>query len=79
MNVNHILLTSHYCFCTEDLRERLDFYIAVTEKQHPQLKFLRVRHDRQMGLAQARVSGWTAASADVVAILDAHIEVHVQW
>ncbi|XP_060784325.1 probable polypeptide N-acetylgalactosaminyltransferase 8 isoform X1 [Neoarius graeffei] len=63
----------------EDLRERLDFYIAVTEKQHPQLKFLRVRHDRQMGLAQARVSGWTAASADVVAILDAHIEVHVRW
>ncbi|XP_053487402.1 probable polypeptide N-acetylgalactosaminyltransferase 8 [Ictalurus furcatus] len=63
----------------EDLRGSFDFYIASTLKQHPQLKILRVRHDRQMGLAHARVSGWTAASADVVAILDAHIEVNVQW
>ncbi|XP_034161534.2 probable polypeptide N-acetylgalactosaminyltransferase 8 isoform X1 [Pangasianodon hypophthalmus] len=63
----------------DDLRESLDFYIAATQKQHPQLKILRVRHDRQMGLAQARVSGWTAASADVVAILDAHVEVNVKW
>ncbi|GAA6090825.1 probable polypeptide N-acetylgalactosaminyltransferase 8 [Tachysurus ichikawai] len=63
----------------QDLGESLDFYIATTQKQHPQLKILRVRHDRQMGLAQARVSGWSAASADVVAILDIHIEVNVMW
>ncbi|XP_047658192.1 probable polypeptide N-acetylgalactosaminyltransferase 8 [Tachysurus fulvidraco] len=63
----------------EDLGESLDFYVATTQKQHPQLKILRVRHDRQMGLAQARVSGWAAASADVVAILDIHIEVNVMW
>ncbi|KAI5105503.1 putative polypeptide N-acetylgalactosaminyltransferase 8 [Silurus meridionalis] len=63
----------------EDLKESLDSYIANTLKEHPQLKIIRVRHDRQMGLAQARVSGWSSASADVVAILDAHIEVNVQW
>ncbi|XP_046706541.1 probable polypeptide N-acetylgalactosaminyltransferase 8 isoform X2 [Silurus meridionalis] len=63
----------------EDLKESLDSYIAITLKEHPQLKIIRVRHDRQMGLAQARVSGWSSASADVVAILDAHIEVNVQW
>ncbi|TSS60396.1 putative polypeptide N-acetylgalactosaminyltransferase 8 [Bagarius yarrelli] len=63
----------------EDLKESLDSYIAETKRQHPQLKILKVRHDRQMGLSQARVSGWAAASADVVAILDAHIEVHVMW
>uniref|UniRef100_A0A671TBU7 Polypeptide N-acetylgalactosaminyltransferase n=1 Tax=Sinocyclocheilus anshuiensis TaxID=1608454 RepID=A0A671TBU7_9TELE len=33
----------------------------------------------QKGLSQARISGWKAATGDVVAILDAHIEVHVKW
>uniref|UniRef100_A0A8C6SZ23 Glycosyltransferase 2-like domain-containing protein n=1 Tax=Neogobius melanostomus TaxID=47308 RepID=A0A8C6SZ23_9GOBI len=35
-----------------------------------------MRHNEQQGLASARASGWRAATADVVAILDAHIEVH---
>nr|XP_055048783.1 probable polypeptide N-acetylgalactosaminyltransferase 8 [Misgurnus anguillicaudatus] len=39
----------------------------------------KVRHTRQMGLAKARISGWEAATGQVVAILDAHIEVHKQW
>ncbi|KAM9470771.1 putative polypeptide N-acetylgalactosaminyltransferase 8 [Clarias gariepinus] len=72
-----ILVDDHSTF--EDLKESLDFYVATTQKQHPQLKIVRVRHDRQKGLAQARVSGWGAATGDVVAILDAHIEVHVMW
>uniref|UniRef100_A0A672ZQJ1 Polypeptide N-acetylgalactosaminyltransferase n=1 Tax=Sphaeramia orbicularis TaxID=375764 RepID=A0A672ZQJ1_9TELE len=38
-----------------------------------------LRHNEQRGLAFARASGWRAATADVVAILDAHIEVHEMW
>ncbi|TKS73160.1 putative polypeptide N-acetylgalactosaminyltransferase 8 [Collichthys lucidus] len=32
-----------------------------------------------MGLSQSRISGWEHATADVVAILDAHIEATVGW
>lgn len=32
-----------------------------------------------MGLSQSRISGWEHATADVVAILDAHIEVTEGW
>uniref|UniRef100_A0A672ZN54 Polypeptide N-acetylgalactosaminyltransferase n=1 Tax=Sphaeramia orbicularis TaxID=375764 RepID=A0A672ZN54_9TELE len=39
----------------------------------------KVRHKRQMGLSQSRNSGWQVATADVVAILDAHIEVIEGW
>uniref|UniRef100_A0A8C9RJ91 Polypeptide N-acetylgalactosaminyltransferase n=1 Tax=Scleropages formosus TaxID=113540 RepID=A0A8C9RJ91_SCLFO len=63
----------------EDLKENLDLYIKSIEKQNPGLHFTKVRHSQQMGLSQARISGWSAATADVVAILDAHIEVTVGW
>uniref|UniRef100_A0A8C1JMF0 Polypeptide N-acetylgalactosaminyltransferase n=1 Tax=Cyprinus carpio TaxID=7962 RepID=A0A8C1JMF0_CYPCA len=33
-----------------------------------------VTHSEQKGLSQARISGWKAATGDVLAILDAHIE-----
>lgn len=49
------------------------------EKETPSLRITRVRHTEQKGLSHARVSGWSAATADVVAILDAHIEVHEMW
>lgn len=49
------------------------------EEQNPSLRIVRVRHNEQQGLAFARASGWRAATADVVAILDAHIEVHDMW
>uniref|UniRef100_A0A3B4AIT5 Glycosyltransferase 2-like domain-containing protein n=1 Tax=Periophthalmus magnuspinnatus TaxID=409849 RepID=A0A3B4AIT5_9GOBI len=50
----------------------------ITKTQH--LKCTRlVKHNEQRGLAFARASGWRAATADVVAILDAHIEVHELW
>ncbi|XP_027128241.1 probable polypeptide N-acetylgalactosaminyltransferase 8 [Larimichthys crocea] len=63
---------------TEDLKEKLDDYIASINKECPGL-VKKVSHSEQLGLTQARLSGWKAAVGDVVAILDAHIEVHVQW
>uniref|UniRef100_UPI0037E72B73 probable polypeptide N-acetylgalactosaminyltransferase 8 isoform X2 n=1 Tax=Semicossyphus pulcher TaxID=241346 RepID=UPI0037E72B73 len=63
----------------EDLKGDLDIYLTSLEKQNPSLKIKRVRHNEQRGLAYARASGYKAASADVVAILDAHIEVHEMW
>ncbi|XP_026217326.1 probable polypeptide N-acetylgalactosaminyltransferase 8 [Anabas testudineus] len=62
----------------EDLMEKLDDYINLIHEECPGL-VRRVRHSQQLGLTQARLSGWKAAVGDVVAILDAHIEVHVQW
>ncbi|XP_029901491.1 probable polypeptide N-acetylgalactosaminyltransferase 8 [Myripristis murdjan] len=62
----------------EDLKEKLDEYIISIHEERPSL-VKRVRHSEQLGLTQARLSGWRAAVGDVVAILDAHIEVHVQW
>ncbi|XP_050955906.1 probable polypeptide N-acetylgalactosaminyltransferase 8 [Labeo rohita] len=62
----------------EDLQSPLDEYIDLISKDKPGL-IKKVRHKRQMGLAKARVSGWEAATGQVVAILDAHIEVHKQW
>ena len=58
--------------------DKLDEYVALIHEEHPGL-VKRVRHSQQLGLTQARLSGWKAAVGDVVAILDAHIEVHVQW
>ncbi|XP_008281149.1 probable polypeptide N-acetylgalactosaminyltransferase 8 [Stegastes partitus] len=62
----------------EDLMEKLDEYINSIHEERPDL-VKRVRHSQQLGLTQARLSGWKVAVGDVVAILDAHIEVHVQW
>ncbi|XP_069561488.1 probable polypeptide N-acetylgalactosaminyltransferase 8 [Brachyistius frenatus] len=63
----------------EDLKGDLDVYVKSLEQQNPSLRFVRVKHSKQRGLAYGRVSGWKAATADVVAILDAHIEVHEMW
>ncbi|KAM3609699.1 uncharacterized protein V6R79_018842 [Siganus canaliculatus] len=63
----------------DDLKEDLDNYVKLLEKENPDLRFVRVRHDKQQGLSSARASGWRASTADVVAILDAHIEVHEMW
>ncbi|XP_029008748.1 probable polypeptide N-acetylgalactosaminyltransferase 8 [Betta splendens] len=63
----------------ENLKGDLDSYVKMLEQQHPTVRFVRVRHTEQRGLAYARASGWRASSADVVAILDAHIEVHDMW
>ncbi|KAK1804537.1 hypothetical protein P4O66_020545 [Electrophorus voltai] len=63
----------------EKLKEGVDAYIESMQQQKPHLKMLIVKHHQQLGLAQARLSGWRAATAEVVAILDAHIEVNVMW
>ncbi|XP_063337307.1 probable polypeptide N-acetylgalactosaminyltransferase 8 [Pelmatolapia mariae] len=63
----------------ENLKGDLDMYLKLLEQENPNLRIVRVRHSEQKGLAYARVSGWRAATADVVAILDAHIEVHEMW
>ncbi|XP_043980631.1 probable polypeptide N-acetylgalactosaminyltransferase 8 [Gambusia affinis] len=63
----------------ENLKGDLDAYVKSLEEENPGLRIARVRHTEQKGLAHARVSGWRAATADVVAILDAHIEVHELW
>ncbi|XP_032361412.1 polypeptide N-acetylgalactosaminyltransferase 18 isoform X2 [Etheostoma spectabile] len=62
----------------EDLMEKLDEYVNSINEELPGL-VKKVRHSEQLGLTQARLSGWRVAVGDVVAILDAHIEVHVQW
>ncbi|XP_039468463.1 probable polypeptide N-acetylgalactosaminyltransferase 8 isoform X2 [Oreochromis aureus] len=63
----------------ENLKADLDMYVKSLEQENPNLRILKVRHSEQRGLAYARASGWRAATADVVAILDAHIEVHEMW
>ncbi len=62
----------------EDLKTQLHVYISAVNEKHPGL-VKTVTHSEQKGLSQARISGWKAATGDVVAILDAHIEVHVKW
>ncbi|KAK7149893.1 hypothetical protein R3I94_009267 [Phoxinus phoxinus] len=62
----------------EDLKTQLNVYVSSINEKHPGLVKM-VTHPEQKGLAQARISGWEAATGDVVAILDAHIEVHVKW
>ncbi|XP_058500832.1 probable polypeptide N-acetylgalactosaminyltransferase 8 [Solea solea] len=63
----------------ENLKGDLDMYVKSLEQENPTLNITRVRHNKQRGLSYARVSGLRAATADVVAILDAHIEVHEMW
>nr|XP_023693487.1 probable polypeptide N-acetylgalactosaminyltransferase 8 isoform X1 [Paramormyrops kingsleyae]XP_023693496.1 probable polypeptide N-acetylgalactosaminyltransferase 8 isoform X1 [Paramormyrops kingsleyae]XP_023693505.1 probable polypeptide N-acetylgalactosaminyltransferase 8 isoform X1 [Paramormyrops kingsleyae]XP_023693514.1 probable polypeptide N-acetylgalactosaminyltransferase 8 isoform X1 [Paramormyrops kingsleyae] len=62
----------------DDLKESLDSHIRSVHEERPGLVKV-VRHTEQLGLTQARISGWEVATGDVVAIFDAHIEVHVKW
>lgn len=64
---------------SENLKGDLDLYVKTLEQENPNIRFIRVRHNEQQGLSYARASGWKVATADVVAILDAHIEVHNMW
>ncbi|KAA8590445.1 probable polypeptide N-acetylgalactosaminyltransferase 8 [Etheostoma spectabile] len=63
----------------ENLKGDLDLYVKSLEHENPGLSIKRVRHNESFGLSHARASGWRASTADVVAILDAHIEVHELW
>lgn len=66
------------CSSHEELKGPLEEKIKRFNVKHPGLLKM-VRHQRREGLTQARISGWKASSADVVAILDAHIEVNHGW
>jgi len=65
-------------YSIEELKTKLNVYVSSINEKHPGLVKM-VTHPEQKGLSQARISGWEAATGDVVAILDAHIEVHVKW
>ncbi|XP_003781151.1 polypeptide N-acetylgalactosaminyltransferase 18 [Otolemur garnettii] len=62
----------------EELKEKLTAYVDKVNGQKP--GFIKVvRHSKQEGLIRARVSGWRAATAPVVALFDAHVEFNVGW
>ncbi|KAL4697945.1 hypothetical protein H8957_001119 [Semnopithecus entellus] len=61
-----------------ELKVHLDEKIKLYNQKYPGLLKI-IWHPERKGLAQARNTGWEAATADVVAILDAHIEVNVGW
>ncbi|XP_043823552.1 probable polypeptide N-acetylgalactosaminyltransferase 8 [Dromiciops gliroides] len=62
----------------DELKEDLGNQIQIYNHKYPRLLKL-IRHTKRKGLTQARISGWKAAKADVVVILDAHVEVNVGW
>ncbi|XP_065490285.1 probable polypeptide N-acetylgalactosaminyltransferase 8 [Caloenas nicobarica] len=62
----------------DDLKEPLETHIKNYNAKHPGLLKI-IRHQKRQGLTQARISGWEASAADIVAILDAHIEVNMEW
>ncbi|XP_062425940.1 probable polypeptide N-acetylgalactosaminyltransferase 8 [Rhea pennata] len=66
------------CSSNDDLKGPLEAQIKSYNAKHPGLLKI-VRHQKREGLTQARISGWEASTADVVAILDAHIEVNIAW
>ncbi|XP_037624516.1 probable polypeptide N-acetylgalactosaminyltransferase 8 [Sebastes umbrosus] len=75
--LREIILVDDYS-TYNDLGKPLQDYIVQIHKERPGL-IKKVRHTRQMGLSQSRISGWEHATADVVAILDAHIEATEGW
>lgn len=56
----------------------MDEEIKLYNQKYPGLLKI-IRHTERKGLAQARNTGREVATADVVAILDAHVEVNVGW
>ncbi|XP_035521617.1 probable polypeptide N-acetylgalactosaminyltransferase 8 [Morone saxatilis] len=75
--LREIILVDDYS-TYNDLGKPLDDYIVQIHKERPGL-VKKVRHNKQMGLSQSRNSGWERATADVVFILDAHIEATEGW
>lgn len=63
---------------TGELKANLDEKIRLYNQKYPGLLKI-VRHTKRKGLAQARNTGREVATADVVAILDAHVEVNAGW
>uniref|UniRef100_A0A8C3X897 Polypeptide N-acetylgalactosaminyltransferase n=1 Tax=Catagonus wagneri TaxID=51154 RepID=A0A8C3X897_9CETA len=61
-----------------ELKAHLDEKIKLYNQKSPGLLKI-VWHSERKGLATARNTGREVATADVVAILDAHVEVNVGW
>ncbi|XP_057558474.1 probable polypeptide N-acetylgalactosaminyltransferase 8 isoform X2 [Hippopotamus amphibius kiboko] len=61
-----------------ELKAYLDEKIKLYNQKAPGLLKI-IRHTERKGLAAARNTGREVATADVVAILDAHVEVNVGW
>nr|XP_057943003.1 probable polypeptide N-acetylgalactosaminyltransferase 8 [Doryrhamphus excisus] len=75
--LKEIILVDDYSTYNDLGRALQDFVDEVHQNKPALIK--KVRHHRQMGLSQSRMSGWEHATADVVAILDAHVEVTEGW
>ena len=73
-----ILIIKMWGLVLDDLKGPLETHIKNYNAKHPGLLKI-IRHQKRQGLTQARISGWEASTADVVVILDAHIEVNMQW
>ncbi|KAM6162680.1 putative polypeptide N-acetylgalactosaminyltransferase 8 [Erethizon dorsatum] len=61
-----------------ELKVHLDEKIEFYNQMYPGLLKI-IRHAERKGLTHARNTGWEAARADVVVILDAHVEVNIGW
>ncbi|CAD7670406.1 unnamed protein product [Nyctereutes procyonoides] len=61
-----------------ELKAHLDEKIKLYNQKYPGLLKI-IRHTKRKGLAQARNTGREVATADVIVILDAHVEVNVGW
>ncbi|PKK30124.1 probable polypeptide N-acetylgalactosaminyltransferase 8 [Columba livia] len=75
--LKEIILIDDYS-SNDDLKEPLEKHIKNYNTKHPGLLKI-IRHQKRRGLTQARISGWEASTADIVAILDAHVEVNMEW
>uniref|UniRef100_A0A8D0HGN4 Polypeptide N-acetylgalactosaminyltransferase n=1 Tax=Sphenodon punctatus TaxID=8508 RepID=A0A8D0HGN4_SPHPU len=75
--LKEIILVDDYS-SNEELKFHLDEQIKKYNARYPGLLKI-VRHKKREGLTQARISGWEASTAEIVAILDAHIEVNAGW
>ena len=63
-------------FNPEELHAELDFMIVTT---WPDGIILLIRNRVRQGLIRARMVGVRAATAQVLVMMDAHIEVGTQW
>lgn len=72
------LMTKIWGLVLDDLKGPLETQVKYYNAKHSELLKI-IRHQKRQGLTQARISGWEASTADVVAILDAHIEVNMAW
>lgn len=63
---------------TGELKANLNEKIKLYNQKYPGLSKI-VWNTKRKGLAQARNTDREVATADVVAILDAHVEVNAGW